>query len=76
IDSYAVTAGLGFPVRLWCSSSINLGFEFGVTKAPESTLLDAKRVGLVNQKYFKLSLGLNLFSSDTSDYWFLRQKYD
>lgn len=76
VDCYAVTVGLGFPVRLWGSSSINLGFEFGATKAPDSAMIDARRVGLVNQKYFKLSLGLNLFSSDTSDYWFLRQKYD
>lgn len=76
IDCYAVTVGLGFPVKLWGSSSINLGFEFGSTKAPDFTTLDSRRIGLVSQKYFKLSLGLNLFSSDTSDYWFLRQKYD
>lgn len=76
IDCYAVTAGLGFPVKLWGASSINLGFEFGATKAPDFTTVGARRVGLVNQKYYKLSLGFNLFSSDTSDYWFLRQKYD
>lgn len=76
IDCYAVTAGLGFPIRLWGASSINLGFEFGAMKAPDSAQFDGRRVGLVNQKYFKVSLGLNLFSADTSDYWFLRQKYD
>lgn len=76
IDCFAVTAGLGFPVRLWGSSSINLGFEFGCMRAPDSVAIDARRIGLVNQKYYKLSLGFNLFSADTSDYWFVRQKYD
>ena len=45
-------------------------------RAPDSVAIDARRIGLVNQKYYKLSLGSNLLSADTSDYWFVRQKYD
>ena len=39
-------------------------------------MINAQKVGLVTQNYFKLSLGFSLFSADTSDYWFVRPKYD
>ena len=76
INQLAITAGLGFPIKIWGASSINLGFEYGRLSSPHSITVNAQRVGLVTQNYFKLSLGFSLFSGDTSDYWFVRQKFD
>ena len=76
INQMAVTAGIGFPVKLWGASSINLGFEYGRNSSAKATQLKGMKVGLVTQNYYKISLGFTLFSIDTSDYWFVRQKYD
>ena len=76
LNQMAITAGLGFPVKLWGSSSINLGFEYGRISSAAATQLKGMKVGLVTQNYYKISVGFTLFSLDTSDYWFVRQKYD
>lgn len=76
INQMAVTAGIGFPVKLWGASSINLGFEYGRMSSHAATQLKGMKVGLVTQNYYKLSLGFTLFSHDTADYWFVRQKFD
>lgn len=76
INTMAITAGVGFPIRLWGSSSINLGFEYGRMSAPQSAMVNGAKVGLATQNYYKISLGFSLFSIDTQDYWFVRQKYD
>ncbi len=76
INQLAITAGLGFPVKMWGSSSINLGFEYGRMSSAATAKINNAKVGLVTQNYYKLSVGFTLFSLDTSDYWFVRQKYD
>ena len=76
VNQLAVTAGVGFPVKVWGSSSINVAFEYGRMSAPKAVNIDAGKVGLVTQNYYKISLGFDLFSADTSDYWFVRQKFD
>ena len=76
INTMALTAGLGFPIRLWGSSSINVGFEYGRMSTPRSVVVGSQTIGLTRQNYFKLSLGFSLFSHDTKDYWFVRQKFD
>ena len=76
INQFAITAGLGLPVKLWGTSSLNIGFEYGRNSCPATTELKGMKVGLVTQNYYKISLGFSLFSADTSDYWFVRQKYD
>ena len=76
VNEMAITAGLGFPVKVWGASSVNLGFEYGRRSAKGTATIGAQRVGLVTQNYYKISVGFSLFSADTSDYWFVRQKYD
>lgn len=76
LNQMAITAGIGFPVKLWGTSSINLGFEYGRISSPATTELKDMRVGLATQNYYKITIGFSLFSLDTSDYWFVRQKYD
>lgn len=76
INQLAITAGFGFPVKLWGASSINLGLEYGRMSSAAATQLNGMKVGLVKQNYYKVSLGFTLFSLDTSDYWFVRQKFD
>ena len=76
INRLSITAGLGLPVKVWGASSINIGFEYGRMSSPASVEISAQRVGLVTQNYYKLSVGFSLFSADTSDYWFVRPKYD
>ena len=76
VNQLAVTAGIGFPVKVWGSSSINVGFEYGRMSAPQAVNIDAGKIGLVTQTYYKISLGFDLFSADTTDYWFVRQKFD
>lgn len=76
INQFALTAGFGFPVKIWGASSINVGFEYGRTAAPKSVSYGGQTIGLVSQNHYKVSIGFSLFSGDTSDYWFVRQKYD
>ncbi len=74
IAQYAVTAGIGFPVKLFGRSSIDVGFEFGMRDPKMKTVtIDNKRVGLVKQNYYKLSLGLSMFGEDR---WFTRYKFE
>jgi hypothetical protein len=76
LNQMALTAGIGFPVKMWGTSSINLGFEYGRTASSATTQLKGMNVGLVKQNYYKISIGFSIFSLDTSDYWFVRQKFD
>ena len=76
INTFAVTLGVGLPMRLWGSSSVNVAFEYGRLSSPHTIVVNAQKVGLTTQNYYKLSLGFSLFSADTSDYWFVRQKFD
>jgi hypothetical protein len=76
INQLAITAGFGLPVKIWGASSMNIGFEYGRMSVPGGITMDARKVGLVTQNYYKISLGFSLFSSDTSDYWFVRHKFD
>jgi hypothetical protein len=76
INQMAITAGFGFPVKLWGASSINVGLEYGRLASPATTQLNGMKVGLVKQNYYKISVGFSIFSLDTSDYWFVRQKFD
>lgn len=76
INCFAITAGLGLPLRLWGSSSVNIAFEYGRMSSPNTIKVNAQKVGLTTQNYYKISLGFSLFSADTSDYWFVRQKFD
>ena len=74
IKQYAVTAGLGFPVRLFGNSSINVGFEYGMRRPDKKIVtIEGVKTGLIKQDYFKLSLGLSLFGEDR---WFQRYKFD
>lgn len=76
IGQLAVTLGLGLPVKVWGASSVNIAFEYGRQAAPKAVNVAGAKIGLVTQNYYKLSVGFSLFSADTSDYWFVRQKYD
>ena len=65
--TYAVTLGLGLPVRRWNMYSyqntlINTAFEFGQRGNNES---------LLRESYFRFSLGFSL-----ADVWFIKRKYD
>lgn len=73
IQQLAITAGFGFPVQLFGRSSVDVGIEYGMRGLGDKTIVvDNKKVGLVNQQYVKLSLGLSLFGEDD---WFMMRKY-
>ena len=76
INTFAITAGLGMPLRIWGISTMNIGFEYGRMSAKNPVKIDARKVGLVQQNSFKITIGFSLFSADTADYWFVQQKYD
>lgn len=76
VNQMAITAGFGLPVKIWGASSVNVGFEYGRLSSPATVSISAQKVGLVTQNYFKFFIGFSLFSADTSDYWFVRPKYD
>ena len=76
INIYAISAGMGMPLRVWGISTMNIGFEYGCMSAKNPINIDARKVGLVKQNSFKITLGFSLFSADTADYWFVQQKYD
>lgn len=73
LAQYAVTAGLGVPVKLWAISSIDIGVEYG-----RRGYNIAERIGLVRQQYVKFSIGFSLFAGgqENGEYWFMRPKYD
>ncbi len=74
VQQYAITAGFGLPVRLFGRSSVDIGFEYGHRNpASETIMINDKKVGMVKQNYFKMSIGLTLFGEDK---WFHRYKYD
>ena len=70
LGEYAVTFGIGFPVKFLGSSFIDFGMEYGGRGSRKKI---AESVGLVRQQYFKLAIGLSMFGDD---YWFVRPKYD
>lgn len=76
INTYALTAGLGLPLKIWGVSTVNIGFEYGHMSAKNPVNVNGRMVGLVKQNTFKFTLGFSLFSADTADYWFVKQKYD
>ena len=76
INTLAITAGIGLPLKIWGISTVNVGFEYGRMSAGKPIMVGGKRVGLIGQNSFKFTLGFSLFSADTADYWFVQQKYD
>lgn len=70
LTQYAVTAGIGIPLRIMGASYIDLGIEYGRRGGPSQI---NERVGLVKQQYFKFAVGISMFGED---YWFVRPKYD
>jgi hypothetical protein len=76
VNTIALTAGFGLPLKIWGISTMNIGFEYGQMSSKNPIQVDAKKVGLVRQNSFKITLGFSLFSADTADYWFVKQKYD
>ena len=76
INIVAITAGLGMPLKIWGISTMNIGFEYGRMSSKNPIQIDARKVGLVKQNSFKVTIGFSLFSADTADYWFVQQKYD
>ena len=73
LAQYAVTAGIGIPVKLWAVSGIDVGVEYG-----RRGYNVADRLGLVRQQYFKFAVGFTLFAGqmENGEYWFMRSKFD
>lgn len=72
LGEYAVTAGIGIPVKFLAISAIDIGVEYG-----RRGFNVAEHLGLVRQQYFKFAIGFTLFAgSENGEYWFLRPKYD
>ena len=72
LSQWAVTAGIGVPVKLWAVSAMDVGIEYG-----RRGYNVADRVGLVRQQYFKIAVGFTLFAGqENGEYWFMRPKYD
>ncbi len=72
IAQYAVTLGVGIPIKFLGSSAIDVGVEYG-----RRGYNVAERVGLVRQQYFKFAVGFSLFAgSENGEYWFMRPKYE
>lgn len=70
---YAVTAGLGFPIRVVGISKINVGVEWGGVGSLKDVQVGAERIGLVRENHLKFALGFTLFGDD---YWFVRPQID
>ena len=74
VQQYAITAGIGLPIRLFGRSSVNIGFEYGHRNpAQDSIMINDVKAGMVKQNYYKMSIGLTLFGEDK---WFHRYKYE
>ena len=74
LAQYAVTVGIGIPVRFLSASAVDVGFEYGYRGRGGDI---APEVGFIRQRYFKFSVGFSLFASPGSqEYWFIRPKFD
>ncbi len=74
LPQYAVTVGIGIPVRFLSASAVDIGFEYGCRGRGGNI---APQVGFIRQQYFKFSVGFSLFASPSSqEYWFIRPKFD
>lgn len=67
LNTYAITAGFGFPIRRWSNytnqfTQINTSFEIGKRGSSNN---------IISENFFKLTVGFCL-----SDIWFRRYKYD
>lgn len=71
LNQYAVTIGIGFPLRFLGASSVDVGFEYGGRGSHKR--IAGGSIGLIKQDYFKFAIGLSMFGED---YWFVRPKYD
>lgn len=74
LSQYAVTAGIGIPVRFLAVSSIDLGVEYGARSGGALS----GNIGLPRQRFFKFALSFSFLGGPTenSEYWFVRPKYD
>lgn len=70
VNEYAVTLGIGIPLKILGSSAIDFGVEIG-GRGSFKAIND--QISLVKQTYFKFAVGITMFGSD---YWFVRPKYD
>jgi len=74
MDQYAVTFGIGFPVKFLGASAVDFGIEYGGRGTSKSVTAPlGQRVGLIKQQYVKFAIGISMFGED---YWFVRPKYD
>ncbi len=71
LSEYAITAGVGVPIKFMGLSAIDVGVEYGVRGGGSV----AERAGLVKQQHFKVALGFSLFAG-ASEGWFVRRKFD
>ncbi|MBR2932524.1 MAG: hypothetical protein IKC30_07310 [Rikenellaceae bacterium] len=65
LPDMALTLGVGIPIKLFGTSSIDVGCELGRRGRLSN--------GLVRDTYFKFSIGMSMFGED---YWFSRYKID
>ncbi len=70
---WAITAGVGLPIKMFGMSNIDVGIEYGSLGSLKSVYSGSNSMNLVRQNSFKLSVGVTLFGDD---YWFQRIKYD
>lgn len=73
IEQFAATLGASFPIKTNGISKIDFGMEYGSLGSSDLFIDADSKVGLIGQKYFKVSLGFSLFGED---YWFQRPKFD
>lgn len=70
VNQYAVTFGVGIPIKFGGFSAIDVGFEYGC-RGKEQII--KSNVGMIKQQYFKFAVAFSLFGED---YWFVRPKFD
>ncbi len=70
VQEWAVTAGIGIPIRIMGTSAVDIGVEVG---GRGSFAAITEQLSLVRQTYFKFAVGISMFGTD---YWFVRPKYD
>ncbi len=79
IRDFAVTLGLGIPVRqrrqqsVYGVTQINVGAEIGRRGSTRTGVFDGKQFKMVRESYFKFSIEFSLFGED---YWFVKHRYN
>lgn len=73
VRDYAITFGVGIPLKAQGYSSINIGAELGRRGNTATGTYGTRQFNMVRENYFKINIEFSLFGED---FWFMKHRYN